>query len=385
MFLPENQKFRIVLDCFGFFRFLPECSGKFRNLSESFGSDLLESCVNVWLLLFCAQVLRDLKLGVDHAQDEEALEEHVQAWRDAAIAFLRKTPPPQEAKKIKKLFRLASYHWLCAVDNALRVMVGNGLSSFTLSPGNRHFDCSGRLVQNQLSICIDQGSVGWCPAFYLLFACQLNLVLHFDVFHRVWNDLKASLVQAGLWDIVLLLCLVFSMNYGPFEGAAFWRQAQDSCESWKRNHGVDCPLFRSLLPRIAKDRGQSADLWNEEWVKSLIEEVGAGRDADTKGPKVSLCRWLGWEHCFDYWSGDFSMRLLHLLYMGISLGYIDHKAETSILRLQTMKAPSSSEAGKQGMKEASLAMKPLRDRCKNTMHMVALILGSPALLSKPAW
>lgn len=320
-------------------------------------------------------MLRDLKLAVDHAQDELAVEEHVLAWRSAAIAFLRKTPPPQATKKVKKLFRLASYHWLCAVDNAVKVMTGSGLSRFRLTPENRHLDCHGKMVQNQLSLCIDQGSVGWCPSFYLLFACKLNMVLHFDVFHRIWNDLKAALLMTGLWDIVLLMCLVFSVNYGPFEGAAFWRQAQDACESWKKHHGADCPLFRALLPRIAKDRGTSDRLWDEEWVQELLGEVGTGRDASTKGPKVSLSRWLGWEHCFDYWSKDFSLKLLHLLYMGISLGYMDHRVETSVLKLQPMKAPASAEASKQGMKEAQATVRPLRDRCKNTLHIVALILG----------
>ena len=231
------------------------------------------------------------------------------------------------------------------------------------------------MVQNQLSPCIDQGSVGWCPSFYLLFACKLKMVLHFDVFYRTWNDLKAALLMTGLWGIVLLMCLVFSVNYGPFEGAGFWRQAQYACESWKEHHGADCPLFRALLPRIAKDRGTSDKLWDSGCRSCLERYVGIGRDASTKGPKVSLSRWLGWEHCFDYWSKDFSLKLLHLLYMGTSLGHMDHRAETSVLKLQPMKAPASAEASKQGMKEAQATVRPLGDRCKNTLHIVALILG----------
>jgi hypothetical protein len=325
-------------------------------------------------------VLRDLKLSIDHAHDDEAVAEQVEAWRVAAIAFLRKAPPPKPGKKIRKLFRLASYHWLCAVDNSLKVMCGFGLSHFKVTEENMQKSCSGTLVYNQLSICIDQGSVGWCPSFYMLFAAELNIILHFDVSHRTWNDLKAALVLSGLWDVVLLMCLVFQMNYGPFEGAAFWRQAQDSCETWRSYHGVDCPLFRALLSRIAKDRGASDRLWDEDWVKSLVDDIGSGRDADTKGPKVSLSRWLGWEHCFDYWSKDFSLRLLYLLHIGINLGFVDHNAETSILRLQTLKAPSA-EPGKQGIKEAQASMRPLRDRCKNTLHIVALILSDPACLN----
>jgi hypothetical protein len=150
-----------------------------------------------------SQVLRDLKLAIDHTADDEAVAEQAAAWRAAAIAFLRKAPPPKTGKRIKKLFRLASYHWLCAVDNALKVTCGFGLSHFKVAKENMQKSVTGTFVYNQLSICIDQGSVGWCPSFYMLFAAGLSIALHFDVLHRAWNDLKAALVLSGLWDVVL--------------------------------------------------------------------------------------------------------------------------------------------------------------------------------------
>ena len=109
----------------------------------------------------------------------------------------------------------------------------------------------------QLSLCIDQGSDGWCPAMWLLYACSLRLVLFFDSNHRAWDDLKGAFAAAGCWDVVLLWA-GFHINYGPFDGGAWWRQAQEAAREYTLTVGASCPLLQSLLARIAAENWPGA-------------------------------------------------------------------------------------------------------------------------------
>ena len=81
-----------------------------------------------------------------------------------------------------------------------------------------------------LVLSIDQGSEGWAPAMWMLYAQRMRLVVVHDPSHRCWNDLKASISESGLWDAILLWGVVFNVNYGPCDGGAWWRQAQEAAE-----------------------------------------------------------------------------------------------------------------------------------------------------------
>eukprot|EP00974_Lingulodinium_polyedra_P074653 7234632-Lingulodinium_polyedra.AAC.1 len=100
----------------------------------------------------------------------EAVQEQ---WKAMATAFLNKEAP---AKKCEKLHRLASYHWLCAVDHMLVAGLGVGLSAFTSHKASSDQEEEATAGPcRTLSLCVDQGSDGWRPSVVLLNKFPLNL------------------------------------------------------------------------------------------------------------------------------------------------------------------------------------------------------------------
>ena len=148
----------------------------------------------------------ELTLGVDTRAE----------WRRAAECFLTNTAPEV---KPSKMYRLASFHWLVSVDNMLRVSCGFGLEAFL--PGSAFPDGAASSSDSiprpprLLILSMDQGSVGWCPAQFLLFRLRLNCVLFFDPSHRVWNDIKLAVQGSNLWPCIVLWGVPFNVHYGP--------------------------------------------------------------------------------------------------------------------------------------------------------------------------
>lgn len=117
----------------------------------------------------------------------------------------------------KKQYRVASWEWLCALDNMLTSCRGSGIAAFTPDIGKPVAEQSLPL----LSVCIDQGSVGFSSMHYLLFGLQANCVLVSDPNHRSWNDLKHSIKQSGLWECAVAPGVAMNVGFGPFEGQAW--------------------------------------------------------------------------------------------------------------------------------------------------------------------
>ena len=103
----------------------------------------------------------------------------------------------------------------------------------------------------------------------------------------MWNDVKAAIQASHLWDVILLTGLLYSVNEGPYEGASFWREAQEAAELYSKTSGTDCPLLQHLLPRIAKERGEEDQLLHRRGL--FVEDSKVLH----KGPKVSTSRWRG--------------------------------------------------------------------------------------------
>lgn len=92
-------------------------------------------------------------------------------------------------------------------------------------------DVPGFVSKPVLTMCIDQGSVGWSGAHYLMYKLKLRVLLLADPSHRAWRDARLAVSRAGLWDSVVLLGVPFGLNYGPFSQAAWFRQSQEAAKA----------------------------------------------------------------------------------------------------------------------------------------------------------
>ena len=75
----------------------------------------------------------------------------------------------------------------------------------------------------------------------------------FDNSHRCNNDLQGALRSTGLWSTFLVMMILWSVSYGPFHSAAWWRKVQEHGEEYMAKVDSSDALFQAMLPRIASD------------------------------------------------------------------------------------------------------------------------------------
>ena len=114
-----------------------------------------------------------------------------------------------------------------------------------------------------------------------------------DPFHRIWNDTKLALQEAGLWGDVYERLHCENLPCGPFKTASWWREMQEVSEDHFKYSNRHNELFRQLYPELeveAVDAGAvksplGSDLREEEvwtWLKSHAKMQKAHRVVKTK-------------------------------------------------------------------------------------------------------
>ena len=73
------------------------------------------------------QVLGDLRLGLPGEEQGGTLPERQRSWYELALAFIKENQSEDAPAAPGKLFRVAAYEWLTAVDAILCWVSGRGL------------------------------------------------------------------------------------------------------------------------------------------------------------------------------------------------------------------------------------------------------------------
>ena len=114
-----------------------------------------------------------------------------------------------------------------------------------------------------------------------------------DPFHRIWNDIKLSLQEAGLWADVYERLHCENLPCGPFKSAAWWREMQACMKEHFRNNTRHNPLFQRLYPELQAEAraagavsspndtdGAAVDVW--EWLREVSKLTRQNRLTKTK-------------------------------------------------------------------------------------------------------
>lgn len=308
-------------------------------------------------------------------------------WWDSALrCFLAGEVGGQRGNP--KMQRIATHTFLVALNHVLKVCTGHGLEQYRtastpLEPGvvlsDPNIDERRKTLGDAiLTVAIDQCSVGWSAVICLMYALRLRVVPIFDPSHRCWNDVELAIGSSNLWDVILLVTLLLNLNYGPWEGAGWWRELQEAGTAYMKAVGDWwCPAFRHFLKSIARDRGEEHMLGDESWVQSVWAEL-CSVATNCKGPKVALCRWMQWLDSFRWLDPMWHSRTLVMLYWGLSLGHVTGSFETKVLKLQGLQTPAENH-GHQTMKAVEATQKQVRDLGKNTLHVALLLHMEPTL------
>ncbi len=236
-----------------------------------------------------------------------------------------------------------------------------------------------------LVTCEDQGAVNTAALSFTLYFLKLRQISIPDPFHRLWNDTLSAARKAGFMGAILLTSITHNLAYGPWQNQKWFNELKESAQDYFQTaqHPEQDTLFQSLLPHILRDRGvldPSDERGSPEAAWELL------RTADflfTKGPKTATSRWFSWMEAMSYWSVHWHSRLLFLLYLGVQLGYIDNQyIQQKLVALSPAVAAAASTASSKDIGEGESTAQSksdlarLRDGCKNSLHLAALIHGN---------
>lgn len=147
---------------------------------------------------------------------------------------------------------------------------------------------------------------------------------------------------------------------------------------------MECPLLRENLRAIAEERGELHLLGDPAYPQNMLDMMldPDGRVVGTRGPRLNLTRWMSWFDCISYWWGLCNMRLVVLLYWGLTTGVLTQCPGSCILKLAGSGKASKPESAAASMREANAATRNLYDASKNQLHVGLVVLMDPSLLRR---
>ena len=158
-------------------------------------------------------------------------------------------------------------------------------------------------------------------------------------------------------------------------------KAQRSAERVHASYWIyGLPLFRGMLPLIARDRQEEHLLGSPEWAEARWTDVVSHPVFANAGPNFTLCRWYSWDECFEYWDRWHHTRLLIMLYQGLVEGLITSDVQTLTLKLEGLQ--KNDPGARQTMREAKATAQKVRAKGKNNLHVSILVMLLPNLQRK---
>lgn len=227
------------------------------------------------------------------------------AWWESAIRCFLTDGAERSFERRPQRFRLASFYWLLMINSSLVRMTGRGLEAFVTaetlpaveqimgSKGQEDLFAALRATAagpfRWLGIAMDQCSVGVCASNFLRNQLRLMVEPMSDPSHRVSNDLLLGIKSAGFFPVLLAMKMCYCLNYEPWEGGKWWREARDSLTDALRHFSGEAhPLFAALLPRISMDMGETHKLHDEQWCKETFEGLSSCGVLTCKGPNMAF-------------------------------------------------------------------------------------------------
>lgn len=143
-------------------------------------------------------------------------------------------------------------------------------------------------------------------------------------------------------------------------------------------------LFQAVYESICKDKGedQAPQFASAEHQGAVFKGLSCSRIFEAKGKRVSTMRWMSWVHGMNEFLPSWHTMLMFLTYIGLEAGFLDPSAtdlpvfgsaSKAGLELGDGAAPQSSSDDA----AVDRKLQALRTTCRNTMHLVAMILGDP--------
>eukprot|EP00974_Lingulodinium_polyedra_P125370 11194248-Lingulodinium_polyedra.AAC.1 len=261
---------------------------------------------------------------------------------------------------------------------------------------------------------MDEGSPAYACMWYLMYYLKARVVLVKDVFHREWNDIQGAIKSSGLWWVILLTGVTYNLCYGPWEGSAWFQKMRGGAEELFAKQRARDPLFQALYSQLCRDM-QEPEEGTQEHQEKVLAMCALHEAFTLHGPRVTLRRWMSWQHAQPFHDRSWHCRLMVVLSIGMQLGtYKTFKdlpcwggptamkgtggapegkekeakeaAKGVVKAAQSSgQGSSSSEAWKGGgdqlMQKEDDNLATLRKKCSNSLYLCGTILARDGLQS----
>ena len=107
----------------------------------------------------------------------------------------------------------------------------------------------------------------------LVYGANLRMWFFCDPFHRIWNDVKLALQDAGLWADVFERLHCENLPCGPFKSAAWWREMQACMKEHFRVSTKHNELFQKLYPELQAEARAAGALRSPSDTEEAAGEV----------------------------------------------------------------------------------------------------------------
>jgi hypothetical protein len=232
------------------------------------------------------------------------------------------------AKKARREPYLATYDWLCALENALREGVGHGLSWYKNTEADRAVDDDfrdGEIDSNNiLTITVDEEQKQLRAIYFLQRCLHLNVERLMPPFHSRNNACVRALHRAGVWEVALLAIFQRNCVFGPFKKSGnfqqLWETGLDLSEALQENN----PFLLRVWPSICKRKGwQNPSETDAQARVQFIKQLPTARPFAKKGMKVSQGKWMGIFESIGFEREDADIKLLGVACICLQKGWID--------------------------------------------------------------
>lgn len=174
-----------------------------------------------------------------------------------------------------------------------------------------------------LHLSLDQCSVGWSGAQWLLLTKQLRMPVAMDPLHRLHHDWVNAVCASGLALVRLEFRLLTRMREGPFNGQSNMSVLRGVAEEFFTLHSPDNGLWEILYddlvqnsPKLAAAPGVgTSEHHRVAWNVAAEEAITRGL-----GERVELGRWFSFECQSREAHKVRTIDLLLLLYLGMKRG-----------------------------------------------------------------
>ena len=166
----------------------------------------------------------------------------------------------------------------------------------------------------------DQGSLNRASLDYIQYKLGLAVLVSYDPYHRVWNDLRDCLKKCGtLWKTFLSCALFFNINYGPSGSKAWFDKKVSRRKEFLLNHSPESSTFMAYLPAIQRERRlpEPSDPGGVEEVFNTLHRLNS---FNALGPVAKLMRWFSWFEAEKHYRGEVWMTKMVMLDVGPSDG-----------------------------------------------------------------